>query len=165
MHQETMWPDNRRDLYTLLEKQMIALVEDCPPVSALSNAAALLWESLADINWVGFYLLKGGMLYLGPFQGKTACTLIPLGRGVCGTAAAERTIQLVPDVHQFPGHIACDSASNSEIVLPLIKHGSLLSVMDIDSPLFSRFDEEDAEGLKQLCDILVHHVNWDNGLL
>ena len=165
MHQETMWPDNRRDLYTLLEKQMIALVEDCPPVSALSNAAALLWESLADINWVGFYLLKGGMLYLGPFQGKTACTLIPLGRGVCGTAAAERTIQLVPDVHQFPGHIACDSASNSEIVLPLIKHGSLLGVMDIDSPQLARFDKVDAQGLNTLCDILTENIDWTNGLL
>jgi GAF domain-containing protein len=160
-----MWPDNRRDLYTLLEKQMIALVEDCPPVSALSNAAALLWESLADINWVGFYLLKGGMLYLGPFQGKTACTLIPLGRGVCGTAAAERTIQLVPDVHQFPGHIACDSASNSEIVLPLIKHGSLLGVMDIDSPQLARFDKVDAKGLNTLCDILTENIDWTNGLL
>jgi GAF domain-containing protein len=160
-----MWPDNRRDLYTLLEKQMIALVEDCPPVSALSNAAALLWESLADINWVGFYLLKGGMLYLGPFQGKTACTLIPLGRGVCGTAAAERTIQLVPDVHQFPGHIACDSASNSEIVLPLIKHGSLLGVTDIDSPQLARFDKFDAKGLNTLCDILTENIEWTNGLL
>jgi GAF domain-containing protein len=160
-----MWPDNRRDLYTLLEKQLIALVEDCPPVSALSNAAALRWESLADINWVGFYLLKGGILYLGPFQGKTACTLIPLGRGVCGTAAAERTIQLVPDVHQFPGHIACDSASNSEIVLPLIKHGSLLGVMDIDSPQLARFDKVDAQGLNTLCDILTENIDWTNGLL
>ena len=138
---------------------------DCPPVSALSNAAALLWDALVDINWAGFYLLKEDMLHLGPFQGKTACTLIPVGRGVCGTAAATRQIQLVTDVHQFPGHIACDSASNSEIVLPLIKDNTLLGVMDIDAPIFARFGEEDAQGLARLCDILVNQVDWTNGLL
>ena len=165
MHQEINWPDDRAALYELLAAQMSALVADCPPVSALSNAAALLWEALADINWAGFYLLKGDMLHLGPFQGKTACTLIPMARGVCGTAAASRQIQLVKDVHQFPGHIACDSASNSEIVLPLIKDGQLLGVMDIDSPKLARFDELDAEGLMRLCDILVNEVDWSNGLL
>ncbi len=165
MHQEIQWPANKHDLYALLERQLSALVEDCPPISALSNAAALLWEALDDINWVGFYLLKGETLHLGPFQGKTACTLIPLGRGVCGTAAATREIQLVKDVHQFPGHIACDSASNSEIVLPLMKDGMLLGVMDIDAPIFSRFNEQDAAGLNALCKVLTEQVDWSNGLL
>lgn len=160
MHQETQWPADRDELYRLLEMQLTSLIEDCPPISAMANAAALLWEALSNINWAGFYLLKGEMLYLGPFQGKTACTLIPLGRGVCGTAAATRNIQLVKDVHQFPGHIACDSASNSEIVLPMIKNGELLGVMDIDSPLLNRFDEKDAEGLNKLCTALVENLNW-----
>lgn len=165
MHQDVLWPENKQELYAVLAKQLEALVEDCPPVSALSNAAALLWEALKDINWAGFYLLKGETLHLGPFQGKTACTLIPVGRGVCGTAAASRQIQLVKDVHQFPGHIACDSASNSEIVLPLMKDGILLGVMDIDAPVFSRFDEEDSAGLNTLCRILTERVNWSKGLL
>ena len=162
MHQEVQWPADRDELYELLERQLISLIEGCPPISALSNAAALLWEALDNINWAGFYLLKEEVLYLGPFQGKTACTLIPIGRGVCGTAAVERKIQLVKDVHQFPGHIACDSASNSEIVLPLIKDGVLLGVMDIDSPIFSRFDEKDAEGLNRLCQILTKNLDWSS---
>lgn len=165
MHQETRWPADKQALYPLLEKQLTALVEGCPPVSALANAAALLWEALSDINWAGFYLIKGDTLHLGPFQGKTACTLIPLGRGVCGAAAATREIQLVKDVHQFPGHIACDSTSNSEIVLPLICNGELLGVMDIDAPVLSRFDDIDAAGLNALCKVLVHQVNWADGLL
>lgn len=165
MHQEILWPQERNELYDLLERQITALVEDCPPVSALANAAALLWEALDDINWAGFYLLKEDALHLGPFQGKSACTLIPVGRGVCGTAAATRQIQLVPDVHQFPGHIACDSASNSEIVLPLIKDEVLLGVLDIDAPIFSRFNEEDAAGLSRICRVLTENVDWSNGLL
>lgn len=165
MYQETQWPADKQALYPLLEKQLTALVEGCPPVSALANAAALLWEALSNINWAGFYLIKGDTLHLGPFQGKTACTLIPLGRGVCGAAAATREIQLVKDVHQFPGHIACDSASNSEIVLPLICNGELLGVMDIDSPVFSRFDDIDAAGLKALCEVLANQVDWADGLL
>ena len=165
MHQETIWPKYKPALYDLLEKQLSTLVDDCSPVSALANAAALLWDALEDINWAGFYLLRENKLHLGPFQGKTACTLIPVGRGVCGAAAAERTVQLVPDVHQFPGHIACDSASNSEIVLPLIKDDILLGVMDIDSPLFSRFDAEDADGLERLCSVLIRCVDWSHGLL
>ena len=160
MHQETNWPTDKQSLYDLMAKQLTALVEGCPPISALSNAAALLWEALEDINWAGFYLLKGDTLYLGPFQGKTACTVIPVGRGVCGTAAATREIQLVKDVHQFPGHIACDSASNSEIVLPLIKDGALLGVMDIDAPVFNRFEQCDADGLNTLCNILTSTVDW-----
>ncbi|MBQ8555167.1 MAG: GAF domain-containing protein [Clostridia bacterium] len=165
MHQSICWPSDKAELYPLLSRQLAALIEDCPPVSALSNAAALLWEALPDINWAGFYLLKGQTLHLGPFQGKTACTLIPVGRGVCGTAAASREIQLVKDVHQFPGHIACDSASNSEIVLPLIKDGVLLGVMDIDAPILGRFDEADASGLNALCTLLMDQVDWSEGLL
>lgn len=165
MHQDVLWPTAKQELYPLLEKQLLALVEDCPPVSALANAAALLWEALPDINWAGFYLMKNDVLYLGPFQGKTACTMIPSGKGVCGTAAATRTVQLVKDVHAFPGHIACDSASNSEIVLPLIKDGRLLGVMDIDAPIFSRFDELDSAGLQALCNVLTSHVDWSSGLI
>lgn len=165
MHQEISWPGDKPELYSLLEKQLASLVEGCPPVSALANAAALLWDALSDINWAGFYLLKEDALHLGPFQGKTACTYIPIGRGVCGTAAVTRQIQLVKDVHQFPGHIACDSASNSEIVLPLIKEGVLLGVMDIDAPVFSRFDETDAAGLDRLCGVLTEQVDWSRGLL
>lgn len=162
MHPETNWPTDKQSLYDLMAKQLTALVEGCPPISALSNAAALLWEALEEINWAGFYLLKGDTLYLGPFQGKTACTVIPVGRGVCGTAAATREIQLVKDVHQFPGHIACDSASNSEIVLPLIKDGALLGVMDIDAPIFNRFEQCDADGLNGLCTILTDLVDWSS---
>ena len=165
MHQETIWPQDQEALYSLMTSQLEALVADCPPISALANAAALIWDALTDINWAGFYLLKENMLHLGPFQGKTACTLIPVGRGVCGAAAAAREIQLVPDVHQFPGHIACDSASNSEIVLPLIKDGRLLGVMDIDSPRFARFDRVDANGLNRMCDVLTRAVDWSQGLL
>lgn len=165
MHQEILWPTDKQALYVLLEQQLNALVEGCPPVSALANAAALLWDAMHDINWAGFYLLKEDMLHLGPFQGKTACTMISLGRGVCGTAASARTTQLVPDVHQFPGHIACDSASNSEVVIPLIKDGTLLGVLDIDSPILARFDAEDAKGLEKLCTVLMNDVDWSNGLL
>ena len=165
MHQSINWPENKAMLYTQLHEQLSSLVEGCPPVSALSNAAAILWEALQDINWVGFYLLKDDTLYLGPFQGKVACTMIPMGRGVCGTAAQTQKIQLVKDVHQFPGHIACDSASNSEIVLPMMIDGQLIGVMDIDAPLYSRFDEEDAAGLEKLCNVLVDQVDWSKGLL
>ena len=165
MHQQTNWPTEPAARYALMKEMLASLTEGCPPISALSNAAALLWEALPDINWAGFYLLKENVLHLGPFQGKTACTMIPVGRGVCGTAAATRVIQLVKDVHQFPGHIACDSASNSEIVLPLIKNGVLLGVMDIDSPLLARFDEQDAMGLQALCSLLTEHLDWSQGLL
>lgn len=165
MNSEVNWPDNKTELYELLEKQLSSLVEDCPPVSALANAAALLWEALSDINWAGFYLLKGKTLHLGPFHGKPACTIIPVGRGVCGTAAATRQIQLVHNVHEFPGHIACDSASNSEIVIPIIRNNLLLGVMDIDSPIFTRFDATDANGLSRLCSVLSDEVEWSDGLL
>ena len=153
-------------MYKLMTAQMHSLLEGCAlPLPALANCAALLWENLDRINWAGFYLLKKDTLYLGPFQGKVACTVIPVGKGVCGTAAATKEIQLVPDVHQFPGHIACDSASNSEIVLPIIVNGHLIGVMDIDSPEFNRFTPEDAEGLASLCNVLASQICWDGGLL
>ncbi len=165
MHQATNWPEDKLARYQLMEKQLSALIEDCPPISAMANAAALLWEALPDINWAGFYLAKQDNLYLGPFQGKSACTFIPFGRGVCGTAAASRQLQLVQDVHLFPGHIACDSASNSEIVIPLIRNDALLGVLDIDSPLLNRFDRQDADGLSALARILCEEIRWDDGLL
>lgn len=161
-----MSESSKKSMYKLMCAQTDALCEGCSlPLPALANCAALLWDTLEGINWAGFYLCKGDMLYLGPFQGKLACTMIPFGRGVCGTAAATRQIQLVPDVHQFPGHIACDTASNSEIVLPLVMDGRLLGVMDIDSPHFNRFDEEDAAGLSALCEALLAAVDWNDGLL
>lgn len=165
MHQEILWPMEKKELYALLKRQLASLVEGTPLVSALANAASLLWEALPNINWSGFYLIKGNTLYLGPFQGRTACVMIPVGRGVCGTAAAERAIQLVPDVELFPGHIACDSASRSEIVIPLIREDSLLGVLDIDAPIASRFDQEDADGLSEFANILMTKVDWTKGLL
>lgn len=140
--------------YTALCAQLDALTDGVPhPVANLANAAALLWDTLEDINWAGFYLREGDTLVLGPFQGKAACIEIPLGRGVCGTAAAGRETQLVPDVHAFPGHIACDCASNSEIVVPLFRAGEVIGVLDIDSPLLNRFTEQDREGLEAFARI------------
>jgi GAF domain-containing protein len=123
-------------------------------ITVLSNAAALIWDSLEDINWAGFYLMKDGKLLLGPFQGKPACTVIEVGKGVCGTAIAEGRTQLVKNVHEFPGHIACDSASNSEIVVPVHAGDSLYGVLDIDSPLLGRFSEEDKKGLEAFVRVL-----------
>lgn len=141
--------------YDSLCAQLSALTEGVAyPISNLANAAALLWQELPNINWAGFYLTEGELLYLGPFQGKTACIEIPYGKGVCGTAAAENATQLVPDVHAFPGHIACDSASNSEIVIPIRKNGVVWGVLDIDSPQLSRFTEFDRIGLEQFVAIL-----------
>ena len=141
--------------YKLLCAQLKALTEDVENViSNLSNASALLWQELADINWAGFYKMEGGILVLYPFQGKPACTKIAVGKGVCGTAVAEDRTQLVPDVHQFPGHIACDCASNSEIVVPIHVNGEIWGVLDIDSPNFNRFDEEDQKGLENFVKIL-----------
>ena len=117
-------------------------------ISNLANASALLFHTLEGLNWAGFYLYKNGVLLLGPFQGKTACTKIPMGKGVCGTAAERGETIVVPDVHAFPGHIACDGDSNSEIVIPLYLRGSLYGVLDIDSPLLDRFSEADREGLE-----------------
>lgn len=141
--------------YTSLNAQLAALTEGVPYETAnLANAAALLWQELPGINWAGFYKMTDGALVLGPFQGKPACILIPVGKGVCGTAVAEDRIQLVPDVHQFPGHIACDCASNSEIVLPIHVRGEIWGVLDIDSPHIGRFTEEDREGLSEFVAIL-----------
>lgn len=165
MHQEIAWPQEKAEFYPLLCRHLAALIEGCPPVSALSNAAALLWEALPDVNWTGFYLLRGNVLHLGPFQGKTACVMIPVGRGVCGTAAATRELQLVPDVEEFPGHIACDSASRSEIVIPMIVSERLVGVMDIDAPVPARFDARDAEGLSEFVRILTEQTDWSSGLL
>ena len=138
--------------YERIRKQLETLTEDCPyEIANLSNTAALLWQELPDINWAGFYILQEDALILGPFQGKPACIRIPVGRGVCGTAAAKDSTQRVEDVHCFPGHIACDGASNSEIVLPLHKNGKLWGVLDIDSPLPGRFTEEDEQGLCRVC--------------
>ena len=141
--------------YKLLCAQLKALTEDVENViSNLSNASALLWQELGDINWAGFYKMEGGILVLYPFQGKTACTKIAVGKGVCGTAVAEDQTQLVPDVHQFPGHIACDCASNSEIVVPIHVNGEIWGVLDIDSPSLNRFNEEDQKGLEAFVKIL-----------
>jgi GAF domain-containing protein len=124
-------------------------------VANAANTAALIYTSLPDLNWAGFYMLKGGELVLGPFQGLPACIRIAIGRGVCGTAAATRTTQLVTDVHAFPGHIACDAASQSELVVPLLKDGRLIGVLDLDSPSLARFDADDAAGIEQLAAIFV----------
>ena len=141
--------------YQVLNRQLKALTEGIPYKTAnLANASALLWEYLSDINWAGFYMMEDGALVLGPFQGKTACIRIPVGKGVCGTAVAENATQLVPDVHLFPGHIACDCASNSEIVVPIRKNGKVIGVLDIDSPLKNRFTEADKEGLEAFTEIL-----------
>ena len=141
--------------YKLLNRQLAAVIEGVAYKTAnLANAAALLWEALPDINWAGFYLLEGDKLVLGPFQGKVACVEIAIGRGVCGTAVAENATQLVPNVHAFPGHIACDGASNSEIVIPLRNNGEVVGVLDIDSPVFDRFSEADKSGLEMFAEIL-----------
>ena len=184
--------------YGLLAKQIISLAEvDAHWLPVLSNAAALLWDALDDINWVGFYLVdpvtvtdvepdtgsgvepdaapgaepgaapsahepRTPELRLGPFQGKVACVRIPFGRGVCGTAAATRTSQLVEDVHQFPGHIACDSASNSEVVVPIVKDNQVVGVLDIDSPSVARFTQEDLAGLEQVVKALESCANFSD---
>ena len=141
--------------YKALNSQLSALTEGIPyKIANLANASALLWAHLADINWAGFYLMEDGALVLGPFQGKTACIRIPVGKGVCGTAVAENATQLVPDVHLFPGHIACDCASNSEIVVPIRKDGAIIGVLDIDSPTKNRFMEADQAGLEAFVAIL-----------
>lgn len=138
--------------YAQLARELKALLAgESDLIANAANAAALIFEALPELNWAGFYFLKDGELVVGPFQGRPACVRIALGRGVCGTAAAERRTILVPDVHQFPGHIACDSASRSEIVVPLLVRGELLGVLDLDSPRPGRFDADDARGLESLA--------------
>lgn len=146
---------DKKQLYLQLASQLTGLIRGVPHQTAnLANASALLMESLDDVNWVGFYLMEEGRLVLGPFQGRPACIEIPSGRGVCGTAVEKDEILLVENVHTFPGHITCDCASNSEIVLPLHAGGRVVGVLDIDSTSFARFDEEDREGLTCLARIL-----------
>ena len=141
--------------YTFLCQQLLSLTEGIPyKIANLANASALLWQELPEINWAGFYVMEDGALVLGPFQGKTACIRIPVGKGVCGTAVAENAAQLVPDVHAFPGHIACDSASESEIVIPIRNGKKIYGVLDIDSPIKGRFSEEDLNGLTRFVEIL-----------
>jgi L-methionine (R)-S-oxide reductase len=146
----------KTELYASLAAQLHSLLAgEQDSVANMANFAALLFHSLPDLNWSGFYLLKGEQLVLGPFQGKPACIRIPLGEGVCGTAAVRRETILVANVHEFPGHIACDSASNSEIVVPVMNGDTLIGVLDLDSPSFARFDEDDAKGLNELVEIFV----------
>ena len=136
--------------YKLLTEQMKAIAEDEKWfVPVMSNASAILYDNMEDLNWAGFYIMRDGALVLGPFQGKVACINIPVGKGVCGTAVAKDETQLVEDVHQFPGHIACDSASNSEIVVPIHKDGKVVAVLDIDSPKLARFNQDDKAGLEE----------------
>ncbi|GAA0345088.1 GAF domain-containing protein [Bowmanella denitrificans] len=148
-------PKVKSELYREVVQQASALMEgEKDLIANLANISALLWMHLPDINWAGFYLLKDEELVLGPFQGKPACVRIPMGRGVCGTAAKLGQPQLVEDVHQFEGHIACDAASNSEIVLPFYQGAQLMGVLDIDSPSLARFDQEDLQGLQNLISVL-----------
>ena len=154
-HTTPIFPTEPDKLYPLLIQQLQAISDGVPhKIANLANTSALLWEGLRDINWAGFYLLEGDKLVLGPFQGKVACIEIPLGKGVCGTAAALGETVRVEDVHTFPGHIACDSASNSEIVIPLHRSGTLVGVLDIDSPLPARFTVEDQVGLESLARVI-----------
>ena len=147
---------SKRDTYREINAQLAGLfAEERNGLANASNMCALLYQMLPEVNWAGFYFLQGGELVLGPFQGKIACVRIELGRGVCGTAAERREILVVPDVHEFPGHIACDAASRSEIVVPLVQNGRLLGVLDLDSPNLARFDHEDEEGLKAAAELLI----------
>ena len=146
----------KQELYASLTAQLRSLLEgEHDFIANAANFSALLYHSLPDLNWAGFYLRKNDELVLGPFQGRPACVRIAIGRGVCGTAAQQRQTILVDNVHEFPGHIACDSASNSEIVVPLIKHELLVGVLDLDSPSLARFDDEDARGLNELVEIFI----------
>jgi len=157
-----MYPADRREMYALLKKQLEALMEgEASLLPHLCNAAALIYGALKDVNWAGFYLMKKDSLLLGPFQGKPACVRIPLGKGVCGTAAAENRTVIVDDVHLFSGHIACDSASRSEIVIPIRVRGMVVGVLDIDSPSLSRFDETDRLGLENLTALFSAGSYWD----
>lgn len=149
----------KSELYAELVRSADALTNDEPDgVANMANVAALLWEFLPDVNWTGFYRVVDGALVLGPFQGKAACIRIPFGKGVCGTAAATGTTQLIDDVHAFPGHIACDANSASELVVPVTRDGKVIAVIDLDSPSLNRFDAEDAKGIELLASILAARV-------
>jgi L-methionine (R)-S-oxide reductase len=150
---------SKAELYSNLAAQLRSLLEgERDFIANAANFSSLLYHALPDLNWAGFYFYKDGELVLGPFQGQPACVRIALGKGVCGTAAEQRQTILVDNVHDFPGHIACDSASNSEIVVPLVKQERLLGVLDLDSPSFARFDDEDAKGLNDLVEIFVGSI-------
>ena len=156
MYDFAITADSKSELYRELAGALDSLTADEPdPIANMANAAALLWEYLPDLNWSGFYRNIGGELVLGPFQGKVACIRIAMGKGVCGTAAATRETQLIADVEAFPGHIACDSASRSELVVPIVHQGELIGVLDLDSPSLNRFDAGDAAGCEALVRILA----------
>jgi L-methionine (R)-S-oxide reductase len=154
---DATYPTDKTELYAVLAEQARGLLHgETDLIANAANLSALLWGALPAVNWVGFYLFKDGGLVVGPFQGKPACVRIALGKGVCGTAAATRTTQLVTDVHAFPGHIACDAASRSELVVPLIAaDGALIGVLDLDSPELARFDAVDQAGLERLAALFV----------
>ncbi len=159
MFTQTSYSGSSIEQYTMLSKQLDALLEgENNSVANLSNASALLNQFLERINWVGFYLMEDGELVLGPFQGLPACVRIPIGKGVCGTAVADKKTMLVEDVQAFPGHIACDAASRSEIVVPLMKEDQVIGVLDIDSPEFNRFTKEDQQGLELFVKVLMKHL-------
>ena len=160
MYQFDIAAGSKAELYRDLGAALDALTADEPDAIAnMANAAALIWQYLPDLNWAGFYRMVDGELVLGPFQGKAACIRIAVGKGVCGTAAATRDTQLVEDVHAFPGHIACDAASRSELVVPLVRDGVVLGVLDLDSPEPARFDAEDAKGCEALAALLVERLS------
>jgi len=155
---------SKSGLYRDLAKQLAALLAgETDPIANAANMAALIYHGLPDLNWAGLYFRRGQELVLGPFQGKPACVRIPLGRGVCGTAASRAATVLVPDVHDFPGHIACDPVSRSELVVPLMEAGAVSGVLDLDSPLFARFDEIDQAGCEQLVALFVDHHRHHSG--
>jgi len=159
MFQFDVAAESKAELYRDLLAALDALTADEPDAIAnMANAAALIWQYLPDLNWAGFYRLVTGELVLGPFQGKPACIRIAMGKGVCGTAAATQATQVVADVHAFPGHIACDAASRSELVVPLVRDGAVLGVLDLDSPLAGRFDADDAAGCEALAALLAGRI-------
>ena len=156
MYDSRIATDDKALMYRDLVSALEGLVAGEPdPIANMANAAALIWETLPDLNWAGFYRNVDGELVLGPFQGRPACIRIPFGKGVCGTAAATLTVQRIDDVHAFPGHIACDAASASELVVPIVRDGVLIAVLDLDSPKLARFDAKDEAGCVALCEVLA----------
>lgn len=160
MEELSLYPPEKEKLYPLLEAQLRSLCQGEAPIAAASNAAALLYQALPQINWAGFYLVSGEQLILGPFQGKPACARIGWNKGVCGAAWAQNAVQRVADVHAFPGHIACDGDSRSEIVLPIHAQGAVIALLDIDSPIENRFDQEDQQGLEIFAQALEQCCDW-----
>ncbi len=161
MFEVTDFPAEKKAFYQLLNKQAAALISgEDDALANLANISSLLNASMTDLNWVGFYILRGDRLVLGPFQGKPACVQIPIGRGVCGTAVVEKTTQVVDDVDTFAGHIACDADSRSELVVPVVVDGDVVAVLDIDSPVQSRFDVEDQFGMEALVNTVIAKINF-----